>query len=138
MSFIHILLQAGNTAAPQGGGGFMGGSGSTLLLFGLMAVVMWFFMIQPQRKKQKEQNNFLSDIGKGTKVVTIGGIVGKVLEVRNKSFVIEVESGGRLQILKSAVSLENSKAFNLVDADAGKEDKKDKDEEKHRSIDHIA
>lgn len=111
MSFTEILLQA--APAAKGGGGLFGPQNmSTFLMIGMIIVVFYFFMIRPQQKKQKEMNNFLGEIGKGTKVVTIGGIIGKVVEVRNKSFVIEVEGGNRLQILKSAISLENSKSFN--------------------------
>ncbi|CAN5327957.1 hypothetical protein BH09BAC5_BH09BAC5_19820 [soil metagenome] len=113
MSFSHLLLQAAGAAAPTGGGGMFGSQGmSSFIMIGLVVVVFYFFMMRPQMKKQKEQNNFLNEIGKGTKIVTIGGICGKVLEVRAKSFLIEVEGGNRLQIVKSAISLENSKVFN--------------------------
>lgn len=115
MSFQHLLLDA---APPAGGGGLFGGQGmSSFLMIGLVVVVFYFFMMRPQMKKQKEQANYLNEIAKGSKVVTIGGICGKVVEVRAKSFVIEVEGGNRLQILKSAISLENSKAFNAETAD---------------------
>jgi preprotein translocase subunit YajC len=127
MSFSHLLLQAATgTTAATGGGGIMGGSGmSSFIMIGLVVVVFYFFMMRPQMKKQKEQANFLNEIGKGTKIVTIGGICGKVLEVRAKSFLIEVEGGNRLQILKSAISLENSKAFNAETADDAVVEKKD-------------
>jgi preprotein translocase subunit YajC len=126
MSVLHLLLQAASTTtAPAGGGGMFGSQGmSSFLMIGLVVVVFYFFMMRPQMKKQKEQNNFLSEIGKGTKIVTIGGICGKVLEVRAKSFLIEVEGGNRLQILKSAISLENSKAFN-AETEEVSTDKKD-------------
>ncbi|MCX6312899.1 MAG: preprotein translocase subunit YajC [Bacteroidetes bacterium] len=124
MSFHQILLQAATTPA-AGGGGLFGSQGmSSFLMIGLVVVVFYFFMMRPQMKKQKEQTNFLSEIGKGTKIVTIGGICGKVLEVRAKSFLIEVEGGNRLQILKSAISLENSKIFN-AETDDLISDKKD-------------
>jgi preprotein translocase subunit YajC len=124
MSFLQLLLQAA-PAAPAGGGGIMGGGMSSFIMIGLVIVVFYFFMMRPQMKKQKEQANFLNEIGKGTKIVTIGGICGKVLEVRAKSFLIEVEGGNRLQILKSAISLENSKAFNAETADDKEVEKKD-------------
>jgi preprotein translocase subunit YajC len=112
MSFHSLLLQAAGAPA-SGGGGLLGGGGmSSFLMIGLVVIVFYFFMMRPQMKKQKEQANYLNEIAKGSKVVTIGGICGKVLEVRTKTFVIEVEGGNRLQILKSAISLENSKAFN--------------------------
>lgn len=125
MSFqsLSLLLQATPAAgAPSGG---MNPTVMNVLMIGLIIVVFYFFMIRPQQKKAKEANNFLAEVGKGTKVVTIGGIIGKVLEVRGKTFVIEVEGGNRLQVLKSAISLENSRAFNN-DTDE-KEKEKDKE-----------
>ena len=92
----------------------VGGSGmSSFIMIGLVIVVFYFLMMRPQLKKQNAANTFIAELerGRGTKVVTIGGICGKIVEIRNKSFLIEVEGGNRLQILKSAVSLENSKAF---------------------------
>lgn len=127
MSFIStILLQA---AAPAADASAKGGSGDllrTVLLFGGMIAVFYFFLIAPQRKKQKEQGKFIEDIKKGDKIATIGGIVGKVLELRNKTFVIETEGGGRLQLLRSAISYENTKALNAEEnsKEEKKEDKK--------------
>ena len=126
MSFIStILLQTAAPAADsaKGGGGDLL---RTVLLFGGMIAVFYFFLIAPQRKKQKEQGKFIEDIKKGDKIATIGGIVGKVLELRNKTFIVETEGGGRLQLLRSAISYENTKALNAEEAtkDEKKEDKK--------------
>lgn len=104
MSTYLNLLQSG--IIPDGGSGM-----NSFIMIGLVIVVFYFFMMRPQQKKQKAASKFLSELQRGTKVVTIGGICGKIIEIRTKSFLIEVESGNRLQILKSAVSLENSKAF---------------------------
>ncbi len=126
MSFQHLLLDAAATTAPAGGGGLFGSQGmGSFIMIGLVVVVFYFFMMRPQMKKQKEQASFLNEIGKGSKVVTIGGICGKVLEVRAKSYLIEVEGGNRLQILKSAISLENSKIFNAETSDDKEVEKKD-------------
>jgi len=51
-------------------------------------------------------------VKKGDKVVTIGGIFGKIAEVQDNAYVIEVEGGNRLKILKSAISMENSASLN--------------------------
>jgi preprotein translocase subunit YajC len=75
-----------------------------VLIFG----VFWLFMIRPQMKKQKAQQKFKESIGKGDKIVTIGGVHGKILEVQDTTFIIEVEGGNRLKIEKSAVSMESS------------------------------
>jgi preprotein translocase subunit YajC len=102
MDFNSILLQA-----PAAGGNSMM---STILMVVMMVGVFYFLMYRPQQKKQKEQANFLNEIKKGDKIVTIGGIVAKVLEVREKTYIIETE-GGKLQILRSAISLENSRTL---------------------------
>lgn len=69
-----------------------------------------FFMIRPQSKKAKEQKTFLDGLKKGDKVVTIGGIHGKVLKVADDSFLIEVDASTKLKIEKSAVSYDFTKA----------------------------
>ena len=81
----------------------------------LIIIVFYFFMIRPQMKKQKEAKKFIENINKGDKVVTIGGIFGKIVEIRDNSYIIEVEGGNKLRILKSAVSMENSAAINNAD-----------------------
>ena len=75
-----------------------------VLIFG----VFWLFMIRPQVKKQKAQQKFKESIGKGDKIVTIGGVHGKILEVQETTFIIEVEGNNRLKIEKSAVSMEST------------------------------
>jgi preprotein translocase subunit YajC len=74
----------------------------------LIIVVFYFFMIRPQMKKQKDQVKFKEAIHKGDKIVTIGGIHGKIVEIQDKTFTIEVEGGVKLRIEKSAVSLEST------------------------------
>lgn len=93
--------------SPQGGG-----SSGMLIVMPLVLVVMYFFMIRPQTKKQKEAQQFKEKIEKGQKIVTIGGIHGRILEVKDTTFVIEVGNGMKLEIEKSAVSMESTKALN--------------------------
>jgi preprotein translocase subunit YajC len=81
----------------------------------LIVVVFYFFMIRPQMKKQKDQNKFKEGIKKGDKIITIGGIHGKIAEISERTFIIEVENGIRLKIEKSAVSMENSIALQKKD-----------------------
>ena len=79
-----------------------------VIMIGLMFLVFYLFMLRPQMKKQKEQKKFREELGKGTKVVTIGGIHGKVTEVRDTTVIIETHGGNKLQIEKSAISMEFS------------------------------
>jgi preprotein translocase subunit YajC len=69
----------------------------------LILVVFYFFMIRPQMKKQKELKKFREGLSVGDKVVTIGGIHGKVLEVSESTILISVDSG-KIRVDKSAVS----------------------------------
>lgn len=85
-----------------------GGGIQTLLMFGLIFIVFYFFMIRPQVKKQKEQKKFREALGKGDRIVTIGGIHGKIAELKEDTVVIEVEGGNRLKIEKSAIAQEFS------------------------------
>ena len=69
----------------------------------LIIVVFWFFMIRPQMKRQKELKNFRDSLKKGDKIVTTGGIYGKVLEIGDYYIIMEVEGQNRLKSDKSAV-----------------------------------
>ena len=78
----------------------------TLLFFGLIFLVMYFFMIRPQVKKQKKENKFRSQLKKGDSVITIGGIHGKITEVKENTVIIE-NYGVKMKIEKSAISMNN-------------------------------
>ncbi|HZY81107.1 MAG TPA: preprotein translocase subunit YajC [Cyclobacteriaceae bacterium] len=95
-----ILLQAGAT---------QGTNWNLMITMGLMIVVFYFFLIRPQQKKAKDQKKFIEALKVGDKVVTIGGAHGRIAEVDDDTFVLEVERGGRIRFSKSAVSLDNSK-----------------------------
>ena len=85
---------------------------TSLLPFILILVVIYFFMIRPQSKRAKEQRAFKDKIGKGDKIITIGGVHGKIIEVLEKDFIIDVGGGVKLTIQKEAVSMEASKNLN--------------------------
>ncbi len=98
MMLNYIILQTENLL----------GDYSTLIMFGLMFVVFYLFMIRPQMKKAKEEKKFRAELKKGDKVVTIGGIHGKIAEVKETTLIIEVGDGHRLKVEKTAVSKDNS------------------------------
>lgn len=80
----------------------------TILPWLAIFVVFYFFMIRPQTQKVKKQELFKKGLSKGDKIVTIGGIHGKIVEALEdkKSMVIETEGGHKLRIERSAVSAE--------------------------------
>ena len=69
----------------------------------LIFVIMWFFMIRPQRKQQKELQKFRDSLKKGDKVVTIGGIYGTVVELKDKSVLIEVDKDVKIRVDRNAL-----------------------------------
>jgi preprotein translocase subunit YajC len=88
------------------------GSGWTSMIFMvLIVVVFYFFMIRPQQKKAKDQKKFIDEVKVGDKVVTIGGVHGRVAELEDDTFVLEVERGARIRFSKSAISMESTKAI---------------------------
>ena len=90
---IMIILQAA-------------GSGmSSLIMFGMIFAVMYFFMIRPQIKKQKSENQYRSELKRGDKVVTIGGIHGKITDIKEGILIVEISTGIVIKIEKSAVSM---------------------------------
>ena len=80
----------------------------------LIIVVFYFFMIRPQMKKAKDHKKFVEELKKGDKVITTSGIHGKIVEMNDSTFLIEVESGTQIRFEKSSVSLESSKALNAT------------------------
>ena len=81
------------------------GQGMTqfLLMMGLIIVVFYFFMIRPQSKRQKELRNFRDQLRKGDKILTTGGIYGRVVEIEDHTVLIEVDSNVKIRIDKAAV-----------------------------------
>jgi len=81
-----------------------------LILFGGIFVVFYFFMIRPQQKKAKEAKKFIEELKTGDKVVTIGGIHGTIVTIREKTIVVEIDSskGVRVVVEKTAISKDAS------------------------------
>lgn len=74
-----------------------------IIVLPLILVVFYFFMIRPQMKKQKELKKFRENLAVGDKVVTIGGVHGKVLELSDSTVLISSE-GTKIRFEKSAIS----------------------------------
>ena len=83
--------------------GQQGNSWSGLLMIVLIFVIFWLFFIRPQNKRAKEQQKFRENLQKGDKVVTIGGIHGKVEEVRENTVLVSVDHNTKIEFEKSAI-----------------------------------
>ncbi|MDR1091054.1 MAG: preprotein translocase subunit YajC [Prevotella sp.] len=101
MTLLNVLLQAGAEGAS--GGLFGGGGMSMIIMMVLLFGIMYLFMIRPQQKKQKALQEARSAIKVGDKVVTAGGVHGKVKEVGDTFFVLEIADNVRIKIEKASV-----------------------------------
>ena len=89
------------------------GSGSwlTMGLLVLLLVVMYFVMIRPQKKQEKEANAMRDNLEVGDEVTTIGGIVGRIVSIKDETCVIETSRDGtKIRFLKTAISRVDVKA----------------------------
>jgi preprotein translocase subunit YajC len=103
MTNLYILLQAKGQSTD-----------SFMIMMGLMLIVMYFFMIRPQQKKAKAQKAFIESLKKGDRVITTGGIHGKIVSLEATTAIIESESY-KLKIERSAISSELSAPLNKVE-----------------------
>ena len=118
---IFTLLQAGQAAAGQAQGG---SQWSFWIMIIALFAIMWLFMIRPQRKQQKELEKFRSELKKGDKVVTAGGIYGTVLEIQEKTVLIKVDGEVKLRVDKNSIQKDFSDAAAAAPAQpAAKEEK---------------
>ena len=85
----------------------------TSLLFPVLLIgIMYVFFFLPQIKKQKKQKQFISELKKGDKIVTNGGIHGKISELKELTAVIDTGGGLTFKINRAAISLEASALLN--------------------------
>ncbi len=98
LAFLYLMGQPAGTSGSGQGNALI-----TFLPLILVFVVFYFFMIRPQMKKQKEMTNYRSSLKKGDKVVTTGGIYGRVYEVRDNYIMMDAGGDVRLKVDKSAL-----------------------------------
>lgn len=95
MNLLTILLQEQAQA--------QGNSWSGIIMLVLIFVVFYFFLIRPQSKRQKELRKFQDSLVSGKRVVTSGGIYGKVREVKDNVVILEIADNVRIKVNKSMV-----------------------------------
>lgn len=134
MELASFFLQpegGGGHAARGGGGGGGGGAASpvgcmgnasSLGMLALMFVVFYFMLIRPQQKRAREHQQLLGNLKKGDRIVTNGGLIGRISGLSDRLVTLEVAEKVRVQVLRSQITgLEQSGA-----SDAGSSsDKKD-------------
>ena len=93
------------TAVPEGSASMM----SLLIPLVLMSALMYFLMIRPENKRKKQAEEMRNSLKKGDQITTIGGIVGKIVQVTDENIIIETSDDRvRMELTKWAVSTNNS------------------------------
>ena len=96
-------------------GGTMGGIG-TIILMVVLFVALYFFMIRPQKKQEKETNEMRNNLQVGDEITTIGGIIGKIVSIKEETVTIETSHDRtKIRILKTAVRNVDVKAEDAQD-----------------------
>ena len=93
---MNVLLQA---PAAGGNGGMM----QTLLMIVAFIAIFYFFMIRPQQKRQKKLQDARAAMKVGDKVVTAGGVHGRIREVSDNYFLVEISDNVKIKIDKASV-----------------------------------
>ena len=110
--------------ALTGGGGEGGGGFQPLILMGAMFAIFYFLLIRPQQKKNKEHRQMLSNLRKGDRVVTSGGIHGRITGMDEATLTVEIAEKVRVKVSRGNVAgLVNPAS----QAQPPKKEKKDKD-----------
>ena len=96
---MQLLLLLLDEAANQQAAGGM----SSLIMIVALIAIFYFFMIRPQQKKQKKIREERAALTKGDNVITAGGIYGKIREVREDCFLIEIDQDVKVRVDKNMV-----------------------------------
>lgn len=89
---------------------------STILIIAVFAVAVYFLMIRPQKKQEKETRNMRDNLQVGDEITTIGGIIGKIVSIKEETITIETSHDRtKIRFLKSAVRSVDVKAEDAQD-----------------------
>jgi preprotein translocase subunit YajC len=91
---------------------------NSLLFPILIFVVFYFMLIRPQQKKQKETQRMLESLRSGDKIVTTGGILGTVTNVKEKTVIVRISDNVKVEMLRSAIQTVTARS--VAEEDAGK------------------
>lgn len=99
---LNLLLAdaaSGAAAAPIGGS-----SMNMLITLALMFAIFYFMLIRPQNRKEKERRKMIDELSVGKRIIFAGGLIGKICEVRDTTFLVEIAPQVKIEIAKDSVS----------------------------------
>ncbi len=106
---MNFLLETTNNASPW----------ISIIMIGVLIVVFYFFMLRPQKKQEKRDAEMRSSLCVGDEVTTIGGIIGKIVAIKDETFVLETtKDKTKIRFLKGAVRSVDVKVADIANAAA--------------------
>ena len=83
----------------------IGGEGGLLPLLPMVVlfVVFYFLLIRPQQKRQKQHKEMITTVGKGDEIVTMGGLLGKVVDLNDNFLTVEIAKGTHVKVQRNLV-----------------------------------
>lgn len=96
--FTDAYAATGVSEAQQQGGGL-----NIILLSVLFVVIFYFLLIRPQSKRNKAQQELINNLQKGDEVVTVGGILGRIISMDNAILTIEISENTQIKVQKNAI-----------------------------------
>lgn len=119
---VSTAFAQGTESAPRGGAPMWP-------MFLAIFVVFYFFLIRPQQKRQKESQNMMNNLGKGDRVITIGGIHGTIVTIKKQGekptgddiVVLKVSESTRLEMIRSSIARVLSQEGESTKETSGKE-----------------
>ena len=77
---------------------------SSLVPFVLIFVIMWFMLIRPQKRREKERQALLGAVKTGDRVLFAGGLLGVVANVKDKTLVVKIADGVKVEVVRGAIT----------------------------------
>ncbi len=106
MNISELMTMASSGVTAEGG---MASMLSLIIPLGLMVLFFYFFLIRPEKKRNKEMQNMLNNIQVADEVITNGGIIGRVLSVKEDTILMETGSDRtKIRVLKSCIAKNNT------------------------------
>ncbi len=128
-----MITQLFAAFGPQSGTGGQGaGGGSPMsLIFMIIAIfaVMYFLMIRPQQRQKRQHQDMLSQLSKGDKIVTAGGIHGTVAGIKDNTVIVKIADNVKVEVSRSSISQVVSSKSSRFQAKPPQEKSEEKEEE---------
>ena len=104
MNNCTMLCDAAPAAAPTAPAGAQHQSGFGMMVpMLLILAIFYFMMIRPQQRKEKERRQMIEQLRAGAKIIFASGMIGEIIEAKEKTFTVQTSSGTEMEILRSCV-----------------------------------